>query len=75
MASEQPRNERARNERHAQDAWLGELVRGAWGVDEAAAGLVRDLGEEGNPNLVALRDVLEEELVRLMLQGLRERGT
>jgi hypothetical protein len=68
-------NEQPRNERQAQDARLGELVRGAWGVDEAAAGLVRDLGEEGNPDLVALRDELEEELVWLMLQRLRERGS
>jgi hypothetical protein len=63
------------NDRQALDARIGELVRKAWGIDEAAAGLVRDLGEEGNPDLVTLRDELEEKLVWLMLQRLRERGT
>jgi hypothetical protein len=63
------------NDRQALDARIGELVRKAWGIDEAAAGLVRDLGEEGNPDLATLRDELEEKLVWLMLQRLRERGT
>jgi hypothetical protein len=45
-----------------------------WPIDEPAAGLVLDLGEEGNPDLVALPDELEDELLWLVLQRLRERS-
>jgi hypothetical protein len=43
-----------------------------WPIDEAAAGLVLDLGDEGNPDLVALPDELDDELLWLVLQRLRE---
>jgi hypothetical protein len=45
-----------------------------WPIDEPAAGLVLDLGEEGNPDLVALPDELEDELLWLVLQRLRRTG-
>jgi hypothetical protein len=45
-----------------------------WPIDEPAAGLVLDLGEEGNPDLVALPDEVEDELLWIVLQRLRERG-
>jgi hypothetical protein len=50
-----------------------ELMRRAWRIDDAAAGLVRDFGEEGNPDMTALRDELEEELVWLALERVQRR--
>jgi hypothetical protein len=59
---------------YLETATTNELVPLVWPIDESAAGLVLDFGEEANPDLVALRDELEEELLWLVLQRLREQG-
>jgi hypothetical protein len=63
------------SDRHAKDdPTADEIVKEALGIDETAAGLVRDLGEEANPDLVRLPDELDDELVWRTLEDLRERG-
>lgn len=61
--------------RHVENGTSDELTPLVWPIDEPAAGLVLDLGEEGNPALVALPDEVEDELLWLVLQRLRARGT
>jgi hypothetical protein len=55
------------------DETADDLLRKAFGIDELAAGLVRDLGDEANPDPSTLPDEVDDEVAWRRLQRLRGR--